>query len=188
MEMLKAKIHENNMNGNILNCLATATRMHSDGGGSCSSPSPSQMSWSVHGDDVTAAPIVLTTSGPAETGDTKRLSAFSHHGHGARFEYTHPSVAIFCILNAASNEFQLLSDVAEDEETQASSIGHVESFSLWQDPDCDDDNSSGMVIGDMDDVDEIRIEHFEVDPKDFTRTEKEFLAALDWTKLASIIV
>jgi hypothetical protein len=264
MEMLKAKIHENNMNGSILNCLVTVIGMRRDDGGSCSSPS--QVSGGDYGDVVTFAPI-LTKGGPTEMNDARWHSAFSHQRLDARFEYTHPSTASLCILNAASNEFQLLSDAYDNKETQASikhvesfslwenpdcdddnssgtviedmddmsdfeetqaSIEHVESFSLRQDPDCDDDNSSGMVIEDkddmsdddetqasiehvesfslwqypdcfddnssgmvnedMDDIDDIWNEDFDGDPKHFTRTDKEFLAALDWTKLASIIV
>lgn len=61
--------------------------------------------------------------------------------------------------------------------------------SLWQ-PFLRDaeERWSFTEIEDLDDINEGFIENYVGDPQHFTPPEKEFLAALDWTKLASCIV
>ena len=52
----------------------------------------------------------------------------------------------------------------------------------------DEELDSASLIEAMDDIDDLLNEKHVGNPKDFTRPEREFLAALDWTKLASCVI
>ena len=187
MEILKATIRTHNMNGSsVSNCLKTAIGMHSDDAESFSSPS--RVYGGVDGAVMTSAPILRKRSS-TEMVHTIRHSTFSSHGHSAASDDVHPPAVVFCRLDAPSNKFPLLavSDESDGEENQAT-IDYVESFSMLQGLEYDDANLSAVIIEGMNDIDEIWNEDLEGDPKQFfNRREKKFLAALDWTKLASCI-